>query len=144
MELNMPVYDHNNVFAQILAGKLPCYKICEDEKTFVFLDIMPRADGHALVIPKAPVRNIFDCPPELLSILIMKAQLIAKAAKYAFSADGVTLMQYNEAAGGQEVFHLHFHVIPRKAGQSLRPPGQMADKALLAKHAEILRISLSV
>jgi histidine triad (HIT) family protein len=135
----MPVYDPNNVFAQILAGKLPCYKIYEDDKTFAFLDIMPRADGHTLVIPKAKARNILDCSSDILCPLITVTQRIAKAAMKAFSAEGVTIQQFNEAAGGQEIFHIHFHVLPRKEGEPLRPPGQAADKTLLEQHAEILR-----
>ncbi len=135
-------YDANNIFAKILAGALPCHKICEDEKTLVFLDIMPRSDGHTLVIPKSPVRNIFDCPADLLCTLATTAQRIAQASLKAFAADGITIQQFNEVAGGQEVFHLHFHVLPRFEGQPLRPPGKMADQALLAKHAEILREAL--
>lgn len=139
MTSSLPTYDPGNIFAKILRGELPCFKICEDEKTFAFLDIMPRADGHTLVIPKSPVRNLLDCPPDVLQALILMTQKLALATRKAFSADGLTLMQYNEAAGGQEVFHLHFHVIPRRAGEPLRPPGIRADQDLLEKHAEKLR-----
>jgi histidine triad (HIT) family protein len=140
--LNMADYDPNNVFAKILRGELPCHKICEDEKTFVMLDIMPRTDGHALVIPKAPVRTLLDCPPDILSALIVTTQRIGLAAMKAFAADGLTVQQFNEAAGGQEVFHLHFHVLPRM-GEPLRPPGKMAEQDLLKKHAEMLRKALN-
>jgi histidine triad (HIT) family protein len=140
--LNMPDYDPNNVFARILCDELPCHKIYEDEKTFVFLDIMPRADGHSLVIPKAPVRNLLDCPADVLSALMTVTQRIARASLKAFSAEGVTVQQFNEAAGGQEVFHLHFHVLPRKADEALRPPGKMGDQDLLKRHAEMLRNAL--
>jgi histidine triad (HIT) family protein len=142
MVLNMADYDPNNVFARILRGELPCHKICEDEKTFTMLDIMPRADGHVLILPKAPVRNMLDCPADVLTAVMATTQRIAKACLKAFSAEGVTIQQFNEAAGGQEVFHLHFHVLPRKAGEALRPPGKMGDQDLLKKHAEMLREAL--
>ena len=138
----MAPYDQNNVFAKILRGELPCHKIYEDAHSFVMLDIMPRADGHALVLPKAPIRNILDCPPDILSALITVAQLVGKAAMKAFTGDGLTIQQFNEAAGGQEVFHLHFHVLPRKEGVPLRPPGKMADQNMLKQHAEMLKAAL--
>src|SRR5215472_8991009 len=108
-----PAYDPDNIFAKILRKEAPCYFICEDADTFVFLDIMPRSDGHALVIPKAPARNILDAAPGLLIPVIHTAQRVAIAAKNAFNADGVTVAQFSEAAGGQVVFHLHVHVMPR-------------------------------
>lgn len=135
-------YDPNNVFAKILRGELPCHKVYEDDKTFAFMDIMPRVDGHTLVIPKAPSRNILDAAPEDLTHVILTTQRIAQAAKRAFAADGMTVMQFSEAAGGQVVFHLHFHVLPRKAGIEMRPPGVKGDDALIAAHAEALRQAL--
>lgn len=134
----MADYDPNNVFARILRGELPCHKIYEDAQTFVMLDIMPRSEGHLLVIPKAPVRNILDCPPDVLAAVMATTQRIAKASLKAFSAEGLTIQQFNEAAGGQEVFHLHFHILPRRAGEALRPPGKMGDQELLKRHAEML------
>ena len=118
----MSAYDPNNIFAKILRGELPCYKIYEDDKAFAFLDIMPRASGHALVLPKAPARNILDVSPDDLVHVIKVAQKIAKASVGVFGADGVTIQQFNESAGGQVVFHLHVHVIPRKIGVALKPP----------------------
>ena len=112
----MPAYDPNNIFAKILRGELPCYKIYEDDKAFAFLDIMPRASGHALVLPKAPARNILDVSPDDLAHLMKVVQKIAKASVEVFAADGVTIQQFNESAGGQVVFHLHVHIIPRKIG----------------------------
>jgi histidine triad (HIT) family protein len=140
----MADYDPNNVFARILRYELPCHKIYEDEQTFAFLDIMPRSDGHFLVIPKASVRNILDCPADILAALMTTTQCIAKASLKAFAAEGITIQQFNEAAGGQEVFHLHFHVLPRRAGEALRPPGKMGDQELLKRHAEILRKALNL
>ncbi len=138
-----PAYDPNNVFAKILRKELPCHFICEDADTFVFLDIMPRSDGHALVIPKAPARNILDASPSLLVPVIHTAQKVAIAAKKAFNADGMIVTQFSKPAGGQVVFHLHVHVIPRFEGVDLRPAGIMADNAVLEQHAAKLRAALA-
>ncbi len=135
-------YDDSNVFAKILRGELPAHKVYEDENTLAFMDIMPRVDGHALVIPKAPSRNLLDVAPGDLAHVIAVTQKIAKAAKLAFHADGIALHQFSEAAGGQVVFHLHFHVLPMKEGVAMRPPGVMGDQALIAAHAETLRNAL--
>lgn len=135
-------YDKDNVFAKILRGELPCYKVYEDTETLAFMDIMPRADGHALVIPKSPCRNTLDASPEQLAACMRTVQRVSRAAMTAFAADGIKIEQYNEAPAGQVVFHLHFHVLPRKAGVELRPPGKMADKAVLEAHAERLRKAL--
>src|SRR5579884_1642944 len=105
-------YDTSNIFARILRGELPCHKVYEDADTFVFMDIMPRSDGHSLVIPKRPVRNILDAPPEVLPPLFQTAQRVAKAAMRAFDADGIIVAQYSEPASGQVVFHMHVHVLP--------------------------------
>jgi histidine triad (HIT) family protein len=130
-------YDSDNVFAKILRGELPSHKVYEDAETFVFMDIMPRCEGHALVIPKAPVRNVFDASESQLAACIRTVQKIAVAAKTAFAADGVTLLQANETAGGQVVFHLHFHVMPRWNGKPLGPAGaQMEKPEVLAANAE--------
>ncbi len=141
--MNQPSYDPNNVFAKILRGELPSHKLYEDERTFAFMDIMPRGDGHCLVIPKQPARNILDVEPDSLAAVAATTQKLARAVKKAFSADGVTIQQFNEQAGGQVVFHLHVHVIPRFEGVALKPhSGQMADQALLAEHAEKIRAAL--
>ena len=120
----MPSYDPNNIFAKILRGELPCYKVYEDDKVLAFLDIMPRSPGHTLVLPKAPARNILDVDGEDLAHVMTTAQRVAKAAMKAFSADGITIQQFNEGAGGQVVFHLHVHVIPRKVGVTMKPPAE--------------------
>jgi histidine triad (HIT) family protein len=140
----MPSYDPNNVFAKILRGELPSYKVYEDDKAFAFLDIMPRAPGHTLVLPKAPARNILDVAPADLAHVIQVAQRIAKAAMTAFAADGITLQQFNESAGGQVVFHLHVHVIPRHAGGALKAPASVKEAPdVLAAHAERLKAALA-
>ncbi|MEM9757056.1 MAG: HIT family protein [Pseudomonadota bacterium] len=136
-------YDTDNVFAKILRGELPSERIYEDAETLVFMDIMPRVDGHCLVIPKDPARNFLDATPTQLSACITVAQRIAKAAMVAFSADGITVQQFNEAAGGQEVFHLHYHILPRMAGVPLRPPGKMEERTVIAANAEKLRSALA-
>jgi histidine triad (HIT) family protein len=142
-EMNQPAYDPDNVFAKILRGELPSHKLYEDDATFAFMDIMPRGDGHCLVIPKKPSRNILDVEPDSLAAVAAATQKLARAVKKAFSADGVTVQQFNEQAGGQVVFHLHVHVIPRFAGVALRPhTGEMADQAVLAQNAEKIRAAL--
>jgi histidine triad (HIT) family protein len=131
-----PSYDPNNLFAKILRGELPAHKVYESDKVFAFLDIMPRAPGHTLVIPKAQVRNILDIAADELAELIKATQTIARAAVKAFAADGLTIQQFNEAAGGQVVFHLHVHVIPRKTGITLKPPAAFKeDPAVLSDQA---------
>src|SRR5665213_366659 len=99
-ELTMPSYDPNNIFAKILRGELPCYKVYEDEHALAFLDIMPRTPGHTLVLPKAPVRNMLDAKPDDLAHVMQAAQKVAKAAMTALAADGVTTQPFNEGAGG--------------------------------------------
>jgi histidine triad (HIT) family protein len=133
-----PAYDPDNVFAKILRGEMPCHKVYEDDKSLGLMDIMPRADGHALIIPKQPSRNILDAPAEDLQYLILVVQKIARAAKEAFSADGVVVSQFSESAAGQVVFHTHFHVIPRHEGVAMRPPGIMGDHGVIAEHAKRL------
>jgi histidine triad (HIT) family protein len=123
----MPAYDPSNIFAKILRGEIPCYKVYEDDKVLAFLDIMPRAPGHSLVIPKAPVRNILDAAPDDFANVMKVAQKIAKVSVNVFGADGVTLQQFSEGAGGQVVFHLHVHVIPRKNGIALKPPATFKE-----------------
>jgi histidine triad (HIT) family protein len=143
-EAVMPTYDPNNLFAKILRGELPCHKVYEDDKAFAFLDIMPRAPGHTLVLPKAPARNILDIAPDDLAYVAKVAQKIAKAGMKAFGADGVTVQQFNEGAGGQVVFHLHVHVIPRKEGVALKPPASFKEEPeVLKEHAARLAAALS-
>jgi histidine triad (HIT) family protein len=135
MTSSAAAYDNDNVFAKILRGEMPCHKVYEDDKTLVFMDIMPRTDGHTLIIPKAASRNLFDIEPGDLGHIIGVVQKVARAAKTAFEADGVAVWQFSEASAGQEVFHTHFHVIPRHDGKDMRPRGQMGDHATLAEHA---------
>ena len=136
-------YDSNNVFARILRGEIPAHKVHEDERTVAFMDVMPQADGHTLVIPKHPAENLFDLPPEDLSATVRTTQRVARAVRKAFDAPGIMIAQLNGAAAGQSVFHIHFHVVPRHAGIDLRFHARdMADPARLAEHAERVRAAL--
>lgn len=137
-------YDSNNIFAKILRGEIPCHKVFEDDVALAFMDVMPRGDGHTLVIPKVAARGLLDIPPEALSSLITRVQKIGAAAVKAFQADGLTLQQFNETAGGQQVFHLHFHLLPRFEGVALRPhSGEMAPPAVLKEQAALIVAALA-
>jgi histidine triad (HIT) family protein len=133
-------YDDDNVFAKILRGELPCQKVYETDRVLAFMDVMPRGDGHVLVIPKTKARNIFDVEPDDLAEMAKAVQIVGKAAKKALSADGLTIQQFNESAGGQVVFHIHFHVLPRFEGVALKPhTGQMEKPEVLADLAAKIR-----
>ena len=137
-------YDANNVFAKILRGELPAHKVLEDAETLAFMDIMPRCEGHTLVIPKAPVRNLLDASPAQLAACVKTIQKVAVAAMKAFNGDGLTLQQANEAAGGQVVFHLHFHLMPRWEGKSLGPVASKMEKPeTLEANADKIRKALA-
>jgi len=139
----MPAYDSNNVFAKILRGEFPCFKVYEDEHSLAFLDIMPRSAGHTLVVPKAPARNILDIKVEDYLHVARATHKIAAAAKKAFDADGITVQQFNETAGGQVVFHLHVHVMPRHIGVALLPPAsRKGDAKVLEDNAAKLIAAL--
>ena len=136
-------YDPNNIFAKILRGEMPCHKVYEDDVALAFMDIMPRGEGHVLVIPKVPARGLLDMPPDALGPYMQRVQKVAAAVKAGMKADGLTIQQFNESAGGQVVFHIHFHVIPRWEGVALRPhSGQMEKPEVLAVHAEKIRAAL--
>lgn len=131
-------YDPDNIFAKILRGEIPSFTVFEDDETYVFMDIMPRADGHCLVIPKTPCRNMLDASAAQLSACLQTVQTVSRAAMRAFGATGVTIQQFNETDGGQEVFHLHFHILPRHKDVALRPPGQMGDMEQLKAHVQLI------
>ena len=136
-------YDPGNIFAKILKGDIPSHRVYEDEYTLAFMDVMPQAPGHVLVIPKQGSRNLLDADPTVLAHTIPVVQKVANAVKDAFEADGIFIAQFNEPAAGQTVFHLHFHVIPRHEGLGLKPhSGQMEDGAVLAAHAARIREAL--
>jgi histidine triad (HIT) family protein len=112
-------YDRSNIFAKILRGEIPCVKIYEDDKTLAFMDVMPQAEGHTLVLPKEEAEDIFSLSPASAAAVIQTAQKVAKAVKAATGAPGVMLVQLNGKAAGQSVFHIHMHVIPRHHGIDL-------------------------
>jgi histidine triad (HIT) family protein len=143
MTFATPPYDPANIFGKILRGEIPAHKLYEDAETLAFMDIMPRGDGHALVIPKTPARNMLDASPTQLAACLVTVQRVAKAQMQAFGAVGITLQQFNETAGGQVVFHLHYHVIPRHNGVSLRPhTGTMEKPEILSANADKIRAYL--
>jgi histidine triad (HIT) family protein len=139
----MLAYDDTNVFARILRGELPCYKLYEDDATLAFMDVMPRADGHALVIPKAPARTLLDLNSDLFGPLMTTVQRVSHAVMIALSAEGLTIQQFNESAGGQVVFHLHVHILPRWKDVPLRPhTGIMANPEELAATRDLIAAEL--
>jgi histidine triad (HIT) family protein len=136
-------YDPDNIFSKILRGEIPCHAVYEDEHTLAFMDVMPQSEGHTLIIPKAPSRNILDADPTTFMWLMPTVQKIARAAKKAFHANGVQVIQFNEAGAGQTVFHLHFHVIPTYDGVELKHHARaMEDGGHLAHNAEMIREAL--
>jgi histidine triad (HIT) family protein len=138
------MYDSNNVFAKILRGEIPAFKVYEDEHTLAFMDVMPQSEGHTLVIPRTPARNFFDIDPEALARLVISTQRVAKAVQAAFNPDGMRIIQFNEPAAGQTVFHIHFHIVPCYEGRAMKGHSRdMADKAVLAEHAERVKKALA-
>lgn len=137
------MYDPNNIFAKILRGEIPAFKVHEDDRTLSFMDAMPQSEGHTLVITKTRARDFFEIEPEALADLIKATQFVARGVREAFKPDGMRIVQFNEAAAGQTVFHIHFHIIPCYAAWELKMHSrEMADKAVLAEHAERIRRAL--
>jgi histidine triad (HIT) family protein len=138
------MYDKDNVFAKILRGEIPSFKVYEDDRALAFMDAMPQSEGHTLVIPKTQARNLFDIDPEALGELIKTTQRVARAVFKAFNPDGLRIIQFNEPAAGQTVFHIHFHIVPCYEGTEQRfHAREFADKAVLAAHAERIRAALA-
>jgi histidine triad (HIT) family protein len=136
-------YDPSNIFGKILRGEIPAHKAYEDDIALVMMDIFPQSRGHTLIIPKSPSRNLLDADPAALSAVIPLVQKVAKAVKSATGADGIRLVQFNEAPAGQTVFHLHFHIIPVYEGIPLGPhAGGKADDGELAALARSIAEAL--
>lgn len=136
-------YDNGNIFARILRGEIPCVKVYEDDKTLAFMDVMPEADGHVLVVPKEPAENILDLSTDGMAAMMATTQKIAKAVDKALAPDGILLKQYNRAPAGQSIFHVHFHIVPRWEGLGLAPHGKvMVDAAKLEPTAAKIRSAL--
>ncbi len=137
-------YDPGNVFARILAGEAKCHSVYEDARALAIMDVMPRADGHALVLPKAQAADFLSLPGEALPGVFAATQQVAKAVKEAFAADGVLVRVHNGSAAGQVIFHMHVHVIPCHEGRQMKPPGHaFADDSALAEHARLIRQALA-
>jgi histidine triad (HIT) family protein len=137
-------YDEGNVFALILAGTIPAVRLYEDADTLSFLDIMPQARGHALVISKwSKARNLLEMEDEALAQVMATTKKVAAAIRRALNPDGIQIVQYNGAPAGQTIFHLHMHILPRWAGDpaGFLPHGQggQADAATLAALADEIR-----
>ena len=141
--MSATAYDDQNVFAKILRRELPATRVYEDDDVLVIMDVMPQAKGHTLVIPKKRSRNIFDIGANDLKAAILAVQRVARAVQQAFDAPGILVMQFNEPAAGQTVFHTHFHVIPRFDGVALKShSGKTANAGALADDAERIKSAL--
>ncbi len=139
----MPPYDQANVFAKILRGELPCHRVFEDDVALAFMDVMPRGAGHTLVVPKKAARGLLDLPPADLAALIPRVQTVACAVATAFRTGGFILQQFNEGVAGQQVFHLHFHILPCFEGVPLLPhTGKMEKPEVLQAQADEIRAAL--
>lgn len=138
-------YDSNNIFAKIVRGEIPCFKVYENEHALAFMDVMPQSDGHTLVIPKrAQAENFLDIKPADLQTLIVATQTVAKAVDTAFNPDGIRIIQFNRPAAGQTVFHIHFHIVPVYEGMEIKGHSrEMAPKEVLAAHADKIKAALS-
>ena len=137
------VYDNDNIFAKILRGEAPAFKVYEDDFSLAFMDVMPQVAGHTLVIPKDPTEDIFDADPVILGHTMATVQKVGVAVKRAFDVPGIMLAQLIGKAAGQTVFHLHFHILPRAGGVDLKMhAGAMADFAELEVHAQRIKAAL--
>lgn len=138
------LYSKDNIFAKILRKEIPVISVYEDEALLAFMDIMPQSDGHMLLIPKTACRNLLDADPQILPHCIKTVQKLAQAGQKALAADGIAIMQFNETAAGQTVFHLHFHIIPHFNGVSRRAHGSAPAAAeKLAPLAAKIRAALA-
>jgi histidine triad (HIT) family protein len=138
-------YDPSNIFAKILRGEMPCWKVYEDEHALAFLDIFPQGPGHTLVIPKIAATNLLTFPADHFGPYMASVQKVARGVQSAFAGDGITVFQFNGSAGGQTVFHLHFHIIPRQEGVGLSGHGKaaMAGKDILELHRDAIVAQLT-
>lgn len=136
-------YDNNNIFAKIIRGEAPSFKVYEDDRTLAFMDVMPQSEGHTLVIPKVAAENFFDLPADDAAYLIQITQKVAVAVKRAIKAPGIMIAQLNGSEAGQTVFHIHMHIIPRWHGADMKLHArQMADFEVLKKQATLIKAEL--
>jgi histidine triad (HIT) family protein len=144
MSLHAP-YDPDNIFAKILRGEIPSVKVWEDDHVLAFMDVFPQSEGHVLVVSKtSTARNLLDVEPHVLARLIAATQRTARAVQKALNPEGFQIMQFNGDVGGQTVFHLHFHIVPRWAGHPLKGHGHapMADAETLRALANRIAAAL--
>ena len=134
--------DEQNIFARILRGELPAIKVYEDDQVLAFMDIMPQADGHTLVIPKTPAVTLLDLPADAAAYTIQVVQKVAKAIEVGLDAQGIVLMQLSGAAAGQTVPHVHFHLIPSSVHELGKHALQMGDQEKIKAQAEKIRAAL--
>ncbi|WP_151815596.1 HIT family protein [Acinetobacter soli] len=135
-------YDDQNIFARILRGELPAIKVYEDDHVLAFMDIMPQADGHTLVIPKTPAETLLDLPADAAAYTIQIVQKVAQAIEKALDVKGIVLMQLSGTAAGQTVPHVHFHLIPSSIHELGRHAAQMGDQEKIAGFAEKIKAAL--
>ncbi|RKG33963.1 HIT family protein [Acinetobacter tianfuensis] len=135
-------YDDQNIFARILRGELPAIKVYEDERVLAFMDIMPQAEGHTLVIPKSPAVTLLDLDPQDAAYTIQIVQKIAQAIETALGAKGIVLMQLSGASAGQTVPHVHFHLIPSSVHELGKHAAQMGDQEKIKALAEKIKAAL--
>ncbi|AKG15134.1 HIT family protein [Moraxella bovoculi] len=132
-------YDTNNIFAKILRGEIPCHKVYEDDNTLAFMDVMPQATGHVLVIPKCEAVELSDLPCEYACAVFKTAQKVITAQRKALGVDGIVQMQLNHAKAGQSVFHYHMHLIPTHVHELGKHESVMVDQDELAELASKIR-----
>jgi histidine triad (HIT) family protein len=138
-------YDPDNVFAKILRGQIPSVKVWEDDDVLVFMDVFPQSEGHVLIISKTSIaRTLLEIEPEALQKVVSATQRTARAIQKALKPDGFSVFQYNGEAGGQTVFHLHFHIVPRWSGRQMKGHGHapMADTEALRALADRIAAEL--
>ncbi len=137
-------YDADNIFAKILRGEIPAVKVFEDDNTLAFMDVMPQAPGHLLVIPKTAAENLFDLPDPAAAAVMSTVRRLAPAVRQGMQADGIRIMQLNGAAAGQSVFHYHVHILPCYDGRPARQhAADMEDIGVLEQHAALIRAAIS-
>lgn len=136
-------YDDNNIFAKMLKGDIPCYKVYEDDKTLAFMDIMPQADGHVLVIPKQKAVDLGDLEPEYAAAVLMTAKKVMQAQRQVFARDGIIQMQLNGEQAGQTVFHYHVHLVPTSIHELGRHAATEANHEKLATTAKQLATAIA-
>lgn len=138
-------YDKDNIFAKILRGELPCVKVYEDEQVLAFMDLFPQAPGHVLIVPREPARNLLELTDGALQGAMLRVKWIAKAVKKALAPDGIIMTQFSGAPAGQSVFHVHFHIIPRREGDTLAGHGSgQADMDELKALAEKISAAIEL